>query len=239
MGVLFAAIAGRCALLADGRAGGCHVEVGHEVLLLAAKLATAEVDHVFAGVTREVLGHLLAEALALLGGLGEGRGGKRGLDASPGEAGVLVHRGLLVGAGHEVLRHEGALLGGLVALAIRGLALSAVDRALLHLHILLVGSLGLLLLRLGVLSAALLGTLLLALRVLSLRLLHGSLTHLSLEATLGSGGTLREFLGGAGTLGLECTSRGLLLLLEVGVSLLLGPLLPGVTMVDQGGQMNC
>merc|ERR1712205_117637 len=110
MGVGSEAVASGGALLADWWTGSRHVEVQHEVALGA---LTGQVHHV-------------------LGWLREWWEWQRGEDPGPRETSVHVLRRLLVGTGHKVGRHEWALLCCLVALAIRGLTLRAVEGASLH-----------------------------------------------------------------------------------------------------------
>merc|ERR1719326_1312762 len=177
----------------------------------------------------------LGSGLASSIGLGARLGREGWLNASPSETCILLLSGLGLGARHKVIAHERTLGGGLVALAVLGLALGAVNGALLDLLIGGLRGLGLLLVSLGVLLGSLLGGLLLGSGTVGLGLLLASLLHVLLERGVSLGSDLSELLRGGGTRLPEGSSIGGSLLGVSGISLVLGSLLGGVTLVDAGG----
>merc|ERR1719409_67592 len=174
----------------------------------------------------------LGGGLASSIGLGTRLGREGWLNASPSETCILLLSGLGLGARHKVIAHERTLRGGLVALAVLGLALGTVNGALLDLLIGSLRGLGLLLVGLGVLLRGLLGGLLLGGGTVGLGLLLASLLHVLLERGVSLGGDLSELLRSGGTRLLEGSSIGGGLLGVSGISLVLGSLLGGVTLVD-------
>merc|ERR1719398_85414 len=145
----------------------------------------------------------LGGGLASSIGLGARLGREGWLNASPSETCILLLSGLGLGARHKVIAHERTLGGGLVALAVLGLALGTVNGALLDLLIGGLRGLGLLLVGLGVLLRSLLGGLLLGGGTVGLGLLLASLLHVLLECGVSLGGNLSELLRSGGTRLLE------------------------------------